>query len=146
MHAYGHQWACQLVYNPRIREGLGLSDGEGVERLWSRLRKLIGITRSSGVGFRLSMILELNTKQQRSRRLWLLDRQAACIGNELRDELGHWIQRRLRRGVEGQGNKAQETLADCGIPVQELRHQWVLQRGSQLSIRARESLVTIQAQ
>ena len=49
MHAYGHQWSCQLVYNPRLRIGLGLTDGEGVERLWSRLRKLIGITRSSGV-------------------------------------------------------------------------------------------------
>lgn len=47
MHAYGHRWACQIVYNPRIRVGLGLTDGEGVERLWSRLRKLIGITRSS---------------------------------------------------------------------------------------------------
>lgn len=51
MHAYGHQWGCQLVYNPRIREGLGLTDGEGVERFWSRLRKLIGITRSSAVRF-----------------------------------------------------------------------------------------------
>ena len=49
MHAYGHQWSCQLVYNPRLRKGLGLSDGEGTERLWSRFRKLIGITRSSGV-------------------------------------------------------------------------------------------------
>jgi hypothetical protein len=49
MHAYGHQWACQLVFNPRIRIGLGLTDGEGVERLWSCLRGLIGITRSSGV-------------------------------------------------------------------------------------------------
>ena len=49
MHAYGHQWACQLVYNPRIREGLGLSDGEGTERLWSKLRKLISITRQMAV-------------------------------------------------------------------------------------------------
>lgn len=49
MHAYVHQWACQLIYNPRIRTGLGLTDGEGVERLWSRLRKLIGITRTSAV-------------------------------------------------------------------------------------------------
>ncbi|KZV78516.1 hypothetical protein EXIGLDRAFT_633855, partial [Exidia glandulosa HHB12029] len=45
MHAYAHQWTCQLGYNPRFKRGLGLSDGEGVERLWSRLRKLIGITR-----------------------------------------------------------------------------------------------------
>ncbi|KAI6045221.1 hypothetical protein EDC04DRAFT_2925069 [Pisolithus marmoratus] len=28
MHAYGHEWACQLVYNPRLITGLGLSDGE----------------------------------------------------------------------------------------------------------------------
>lgn len=49
MHAYGHQWSCQLVYNPRLREGFGLSDGEGTERLWSKLRKLISITRQSSV-------------------------------------------------------------------------------------------------
>jgi len=49
MHAYGHQWSCQLEYNPRLRVGMGLTDGEGVERLWSRLWRLIGITRSSGV-------------------------------------------------------------------------------------------------
>lgn len=49
MHAYVHQWSCQLVYNPPIREGPGLSDGEGVERFWSRLRKMIGITRVSAV-------------------------------------------------------------------------------------------------
>ncbi|KAF8127705.1 hypothetical protein EV363DRAFT_1433560 [Boletus edulis] len=24
MHAYGHEWACQLVYSPRLAEGLGL--------------------------------------------------------------------------------------------------------------------------
>ncbi|KIM55137.1 hypothetical protein SCLCIDRAFT_135230 [Scleroderma citrinum Foug A] len=47
MHAYGHEWACQLIYNPHLASGLGLSDGEGTERLWSRLIKLIGIKRSS---------------------------------------------------------------------------------------------------
>ena len=49
MHAYVHQWSCQIIYNPRIREGPGLSDGEGVERFWSRLRKMIGVTRVSAV-------------------------------------------------------------------------------------------------
>jgi len=49
MHAFGHQWACQLIYNPRLRPGLGLTDGEGTERLWSRLRKLIPITRGCTV-------------------------------------------------------------------------------------------------
>ena len=56
MHAYGHQWSCQLHYNPRLREGLGLMDGEGVERLWSRLRKIIGITQMSAVCFCYSCI------------------------------------------------------------------------------------------
>jgi hypothetical protein len=49
MHAYGHERACQLVFNPRMAVGLGLSDGEGTERLWSRLTKLITIERSSSV-------------------------------------------------------------------------------------------------
>lgn len=49
MHAYAHQWSCQLKYNPRLQKGMGLSDGEGVERLWSRLRRLIGVTRTMGV-------------------------------------------------------------------------------------------------
>ena len=49
MHAYGHEWACQLAFNPRLTDGLGLSDGEGTECLWSRMIKLIGIERSSSV-------------------------------------------------------------------------------------------------
>ena len=52
MHAYGHQWACQLVYNPRLRVGLGLTEGEGTERIWSKFRMLIGVTRSSAVCIR----------------------------------------------------------------------------------------------
>ena len=50
MHAYGHEWACQLVYNPCLASGLGLSDGEGTERLWLRFIKIIGIERVSSVG------------------------------------------------------------------------------------------------
>jgi Kyakuja-Dileera-Zisupton transposase len=49
-HAYGHQWACQIIYHPRKREGFGLSDGEGCERLWSALKHLIPSLRVSGVG------------------------------------------------------------------------------------------------
>ncbi|KII84489.1 hypothetical protein PLICRDRAFT_117716 [Plicaturopsis crispa FD-325 SS-3] len=120
MHAYGHQWSCQLIYNPRLRKGLGLTDGEGVERLWSRLRKLIGITRSSG----------------RSRRIWLLDRQASSIGLELRDDLGDWIHRRLGRGITAQGAKAQKVLDACGVSIPDLREQWANQKASQLSLRA----------
>ena len=48
-HAYGHQWACQIVYHPRKRKGFGLSDGEGCERFWSAIRCLIPSLRVSGV-------------------------------------------------------------------------------------------------
>ncbi|KAG6816073.1 hypothetical protein H0H93_008564, partial [Arthromyces matolae] len=120
MHAYVHQWACQLVYNPRLRVGLGLTDGEGVERLWSRLRKLVGITRTS----------------HRGRRIWMLDRQVRLIGLEHRDDLGLWIHRRLSKGVEGQDEAARKTLLECNIPESTLRAQWELQRKSQLSLRA----------
>jgi hypothetical protein len=49
MHAYGHEWACQLVFNPHLLVGFGLSDGEGTERLWSHMIKLIGVERSLSV-------------------------------------------------------------------------------------------------
>jgi hypothetical protein len=50
MHAYGHQWACQVIYNPRFQPGIGLTDGEAVERFWSKMRIIIGVERTSGVG------------------------------------------------------------------------------------------------
>ncbi|KAG1836304.1 hypothetical protein F4604DRAFT_1886125 [Suillus subluteus] len=120
MHAYGHEWACQLEFNPRMCIGLGLSDGEGTERLWSRFVKLIGIQRSSS----------------RQRRLWLIDRQAGAIGLEMRADLGDWIKRRFKRGVNGQGAVAQEVLSNCSIEAQDLQEQWADQKKSQLSIRA----------
>lgn len=48
-HAYGHQWACQLVFHPRKCDGFGLSDGEGCERFWSAIRRLISGLRVCGV-------------------------------------------------------------------------------------------------
>ncbi|KAG1836027.1 hypothetical protein C8R48DRAFT_783020 [Suillus tomentosus] len=120
MHAYRHEWACQLVYNPRMCIGLGLSDGEGTERLWSRLVRLIGVERSSS----------------RQRRLWLIDRQAAAIGSEMQSDLGDWIRRRLKRGVNDQGTAAQEALDQCELAIDDLESEWSQQRSSQLSVRA----------
>jgi hypothetical protein len=48
-HAYGHQWPCQVVYHPRKCQGFGFSDGEGCERFWSSIKKLIPSLRMSGV-------------------------------------------------------------------------------------------------
>ncbi|RXW14843.1 hypothetical protein EST38_g11010 [Candolleomyces aberdarensis] len=119
MHSYAHQWACQLVYNPRLREGLGLSDGEGVERYWSRMRKIISVTRTSG----------------RKRRLWLIDRLTARLAAESRDNLGSWMIRRYK-DLDEKVVKQTAILKDCGVPESELRDLWKEQRVAQLSVRA----------
>ncbi|KAJ2917427.1 hypothetical protein MD484_g3033, partial [Candolleomyces efflorescens] len=118
MHAYGHQWSCQLVYNPRLRENLGMTDGEGTERFWSRTRKIISVTRTSG----------------RTRRLWLIDRLTARIGSEMRDGLGDWMKRRLKN-VEAQEAEAKKKLKQSGVPESELRQLWQEQRAAQISLR-----------
>ncbi|PPQ96642.1 hypothetical protein CVT26_010666, partial [Gymnopilus dilepis] len=117
MHAYGHQWACQLVYNPRLCKGLGLTDGEGVERVWSRLTKLIPIVRASAG----------------SRRLWLTDRQLSFIASESLEDLGDWIRRRYAAANSKQDN-AEQSLRSIRKTVDELKEQWELQKKSQLSL------------
>jgi len=48
-HAFGHQWPCQVIYHPRKRKGFGFSDGEGCERFWHSISKLIAYLRVCGV-------------------------------------------------------------------------------------------------
>ncbi|KAF9231359.1 hypothetical protein BU15DRAFT_68400, partial [Melanogaster broomeanus] len=120
MHAYGHEWACQLVYNPRLAVGLGLSDGEGTERLWSWIIKLIGIERASS----------------HQCCIWLIDHHAAAIGHEMWKDLGSWLRCRMKKGVTEQSDAAQKVLNECQISISELQSQWNKQRSAQLSIRA----------
>ncbi|KAH9912541.1 uncharacterized protein B0H18DRAFT_1088385 [Fomitopsis serialis] len=63
-HVFGHQWPCQLVYHPRKCTGFGLSDGEGCERFWSSIQRLIPSLRYH-------------------QRLFMIDTQ-----------LGHWLHRK----------------------------------------------------
>ncbi|KAJ3554830.1 hypothetical protein NM688_g2903 [Phlebia brevispora] len=118
MHAYGHGWACQLVYAPRFRQGSGDTDGEGVERLWSKLRIIIPVSRTSS----------------RPRRVWLLDHQVKMIGETTFADLGQNIQRRYRR-AEQEGLKACESLNLCGVEEHELQKEWEMQKRDQTSVR-----------
>ena len=34
-HSYAHESTCQYAYNPRNKEGMGFTDGENIEWLWS---------------------------------------------------------------------------------------------------------------
>jgi hypothetical protein len=48
-HAFGHQMACQVVYSPRWKQGFGLTNGEGNERVWALSTDTIGAERVMGV-------------------------------------------------------------------------------------------------
>jgi hypothetical protein len=85
--------------------------------------------------------MKLNPLEQLSRRTWLVDRQLAWIGQEMRDGLGDWMTHRLERGVRKQGQEARNILEDCGIPSSDLRREWENQREAQMSVRARESRI-----
>ncbi|KAF6744700.1 hypothetical protein DFP72DRAFT_1018573 [Ephemerocybe angulata] len=120
MHSYVHIWSCQLHYNPRMKNGLGLTDGENVERLWSALRRLIGVCRNSAA----------------NRRIWLIDRQVGSVAQERRGELGVWLRRKLTKGVADHRAEALASLKKCGVSEAFLREQWVLQKEEELSLRA----------
>ena len=82
--------------------------------------------------------LHLTTSVQRQRRIWLVDRHAAVIGIEMRNDLGNWIRRRLKKGIAEQGAEAQRIIDTCGFEISELRKQWADQCSTQLSVRARK--------
>jgi len=62
-----------------------------------------------------------------------------AIGIEMRMDLGDWIKRWLRCGVQEQGKFTQDQIKEIGIEVKELERQWASQKESQLSIRSRKS-------
>ncbi|XP_046861239.1 uncharacterized protein LOC124454475 isoform X2 [Xenia sp. Carnegie-2017] len=57
-HCYGHKSSCQIQFNPRRKKGYGLTDGEGVERLWSFLRGFSGMTKEMSSGRRLDILTD----------------------------------------------------------------------------------------
>jgi hypothetical protein len=59
------------------------------------------------------------------------------IAEEHRDQLGDWITRRLRKGVEQYNRRAIDILRDCDTPIKELREEWAAQKEAQLSVRER---------
>ncbi|KAJ7696295.1 hypothetical protein B0H17DRAFT_1131077 [Mycena rosella] len=113
-------WVCQIVYSPRLCRGLCLTDAEGVERFWSRIRKLIGITRN----------------QWNSRRIWMINQYTAFVNEEGRDNLGSWIHRQEHKNLVKKCTVANKVLRDCGVPVAELRRNWEEQKAAQTSIRS----------
>ncbi|KAK0560944.1 hypothetical protein OC861_006058 [Tilletia horrida] len=80
-HVYGHTASCQALYNPRRVQGMGWTDGEGMERIWSSLSSLIASGRSMS---------------QVQRRFHLEERIHHLAVSKRKDLLTH-IQRKLSR-------------------------------------------------
>lgn len=55
-HAFGHNAACQVVYSPVRCEGVGLSDGEVMERMWSYLRRFSRMTKEMRPAHRVDVL------------------------------------------------------------------------------------------
>ncbi|KAJ6607282.1 hypothetical protein B0H10DRAFT_2307084, partial [Mycena sp. CBHHK59/15] len=109
-HAFGHEWACQLLYHPRKRVGFGYTNGEGCERFWQSIRHLIPHLRISGY----------------HNRLYILDAQIEHAQEASLFRLAEWIHRRYRHSVQKRAD-ATEALRKCGKPKTLLREQWKMQ-------------------
>ncbi|KAH7905169.1 hypothetical protein BJ138DRAFT_1231768 [Hygrophoropsis aurantiaca] len=121
-HAYGHQWACQIIYHPRKREYFGLSDGEGCERLWSSLKMLIPSLRVSGY----------------HQRLFVLDMQVRYLDNQSLEGLGQWLSRRWTH-CQQKRSAAEKALRGLFVVEEDLRREWQDQIKCQTKKAARQS-------
>ncbi|KAI0337661.1 hypothetical protein BDW22DRAFT_1339467, partial [Trametopsis cervina] len=122
LHAYRHQWPCQLIYHPRKCAGFGLSDGEGCERFWSMIRKLIPMLRTSS----------------HHQRLFLLDTQVHHIDGQALSSMGSWLSRKWKQ-CQTHKLKASEFLRDCGVAEDTLCEQWDAQVEAQTRLAPRRS-------
>eukprot|EP00795_Rhopilema_esculentum_P002632 gene2632-828_t len=57
-HAYGHVASCQIQFAVRFLSDFGITDGEGVERLWSYLRQFTAITKEMTPSHRIDLLTD----------------------------------------------------------------------------------------
>ncbi|OAV97612.1 hypothetical protein, variant [Puccinia triticina 1-1 BBBD Race 1] len=123
-HAYVHEWACQVAYNPRFNSWWGLSDGECLERLWSFLSKLVSPLRVS----------------TRLHRLTSIQAQADYHSEQLLEMSAQWLSNKLKNAKEV-GDEAKRFLdtlhqqRNPHFPDQNqnytdefLEEQWILEK------------------
>lgn len=130
-HAFGHCWACQLVYHPRKCEGFGLSDGEGCERFWHSISRLIPHLRVCGVGvLSILSIYPVLTNQQYYQRLYTLDRQVEYLSDANLRNLADWIVGKTCNAY-GRAYEGHEAVTQSGHDWDYLRAQWKQQVDTQ---------------
>ncbi|KAH9807212.1 hypothetical protein DFH28DRAFT_1101289 [Melampsora americana] len=128
-HSYVHQWACQLKYNPRLNDDWGLSDGEGLERIWSSLASLVGALRYSTKAHRLCS-LALRTRHTNK------GKRKVSILTHVFNQLVKWLLMRLSSSQKVNHHSVQKLNAlqhQNPMYTQEyLKAQWNRQRECQL--------------
>nr|CAG8607883.1 14504_t:CDS:10 [Entrophospora candida] len=88
-HAYSHTLKCQNTYHPRKIENIGLSDGEGLERIWSILTHFVCNTKYMKSGHRidiLSLAIE-NIAKEKIEKLLNKFKRAKKIANESSEKI-----------------------------------------------------------
>ncbi|KAJ3968127.1 hypothetical protein EV361DRAFT_806133 [Lentinula raphanica] len=109
-HAFGHGWPCQCIYHPRKCVGFGLSDGEGCERFWHSISKLIAYLRVCGHHLRI----------------YTLDSQIQHADGESLQGLASWIVRKWKN-AEAKRFEAEKDIRYSMKDDEFLRAQWAAQ-------------------
>ncbi|KAJ7166575.1 hypothetical protein C8R43DRAFT_946120, partial [Mycena crocata] len=107
-HAFGHQWPCQIIYHPLKCAGFGFTNGEGCERFWHSISKLIGIT------------IDFTP----------IDSQVEHADKASLGRLAQWIVRRTQN-CEEKLRQALSDLAESGYAELLLREEWEKQIAAQ---------------
>ncbi|KAJ6534059.1 hypothetical protein DFH09DRAFT_1250036 [Mycena vulgaris] len=114
LHAFGHNWVCQMMYHPRRRTLFGLTDGDGCEHFWHSISKLISYLRVCGY----------------HRRLYTLNSQIHHLQKASIRRLGTWLARRWAHCQEKR-RVAEEVLRECKQPLSLLRAEYKKQLTAQ---------------
>ncbi|KAJ6587393.1 hypothetical protein B0H10DRAFT_2233998 [Mycena sp. CBHHK59/15] len=109
-HAFGHEWACQLLYHLQKHLGFGFTDGKGCERFWHSISHLIAHLQICGY----------------HDRLYTLDTQIDHMDKASLLRLDKWIWRHHVHSAK-KHREAKKALAECGKLVALLHEQWAMQ-------------------
>ncbi|XP_052096717.1 uncharacterized protein LOC127731911 [Mytilus californianus] len=129
-HCYGHKMACQVLYNPRKKNGIGLTDGESLERLWSYLGKFSKITK------------EMTPEN----RIDLLTDGLIHYGQKIREKLGHSLVAKIEKAIalEKSSNEELEELLKPFLGIsEEVVLSWIEDEKVMVTSSQNESAFTL---
>lgn len=122
-HSYGHKVACQINFGPRRCKGIGLSDGETMERLWSYLRRFSRMTK----------------EMRPSHRTDILTSALVFYGMKTKEKLGSLIRSRWERASKTK-SVAEETLnemiPDLSRGSNNIVDEWLAEESSSCQVES----------